>query len=101
MSSPTILLFYPHIILILHNPSQTQILPPRNYDPPPIPSQFSAPINTHVSPQPSSSNTHSITQNNNTVHFQTPTPPSSSEIQTLTYTQLKLTSTNYTAYFKY
>ena len=67
-------------------PSQTQILPPRNYDPPPIPSQFSAQINTHVSPQPSSSNTHSITQNNNTVHFQTPTPPSSSEIQTSTYT---------------
>ena len=67
-------------------PSQTQILPPRNYDPPPIPSQFSAQINTHVSPQPSSSNIHSITQNNNTVHFQTPTPPSSSEIQTSTYT---------------
>ena len=67
-------------------PSQTQILSPRNYDPPPIPSQFSAQINTHVSPQPSSSNTHSITQNNNTVHFQTPTPPSSSEIQTSTYT---------------
>ena len=67
-------------------PSQTQILSPRNYDPPPIPPQFSTQINTHVSPQPSSSNTHSITQNNNTVHFQTPTPHSSSEIQTSTYT---------------
>ena len=30
-------------------PSQTQIIPPRNYDPPPIPSRFSAQINTHVS----------------------------------------------------
>ena len=32
-----------------------------------------------------SSNTHYIAQNTNTVHFQTPTPPSSSEIQTSTY----------------
>ena len=67
-------------------PSQTQILSPRNYDPPPVPPQFSTQINTHVSPQPSSSNTHYTTQHTNTVHFQTPTPPTSSEIQTLTYT---------------
>ena len=29
---------------------------------------------------------HNITQNTNTVHFQTPTPPSPTEIQTSTYT---------------
>ena len=63
-------------------PSQTQILSPRNYDPPPTPPQFSAQINTHFSPQPSSSNTRPITQNNTTVHFQTPTLSSSSEVQT-------------------
>ena len=43
-------------------------------------------MNTQNSPQQSSSNTHHITQNTNTVHFQTPTPPSPSEIQTSTYT---------------
>ena len=39
-------------------PSQTQILSPRNYNPPLVPPQFSTQINTHNSPQPSSSNTH-------------------------------------------
>ena len=67
-------------------PSQTQLLSPRNYNPPSVPPQFSTQINTHNSPQPSSSNTHYIAQNTNTVHFHTPTPPSSSEIQTSTYT---------------
>ena len=67
-------------------PSQTQVPSPRNYNPPPVPPQFSTQINTHNSPQQSSSNTHHITQNTNTVHFQTPTPPSPSEIQTSTYT---------------
>ena len=67
-------------------PSQTQILSPRNYNPPSVPPQFSTQINTHNSPQPSSSNTHYIAQNTHTVHFHTPTPPSSSEIQTSTYT---------------
>ena len=67
-------------------PSQTQILSPRNYNPPSVPPQFSTQINTHNSPQPSSSNTHYIAQNTNTVHFHTPTPPPSSEIQTSTYT---------------
>ena len=56
-------------------PSQTQILSPRKYDPPPVPPQFSTQINTHVSPQPSSSNTPHTVQHTNTVHFQTPTPP--------------------------
>ena len=56
-------------------PSQTQILSPRNYNPPSVPPQFSTQINTHNSPQPSSSNTHYIAQNTNTVHFHTPTPP--------------------------
>ena len=74
------------------HPSHTQILSPRNYNPPSVPPQFSTQINTHNSPQKSSSNTHSITQNNNTVHFQTPTPPSSSEIQTLTYTPAQTNS---------
>ena len=67
-------------------PSQTQIPSPRNYNPLSVPPQFSTQINTHNSPQQSSSNTHHITQNTNTVHFQTPTPPSPSEIQTSTYT---------------
>ena len=73
-------------------PSQTQILSPRNYNPPSVPPQFSTQINTHDSPQQSSSNTHYIAQNTNTVHFQTPTPPSSSEIQTLTYTPAQTNS---------
>ena len=73
-------------------PSQTQILSPRNYNPPLVPPQFSTQINTHNSPQPSSSNTHYIAQNTNTVHFQTPTPPSSSEIQTSTYTPAQTNS---------
>ena len=67
-------------------PSQTQVPSPRNYNPPSVPPQFSTQINTHNSPQQSSSNTHHITQNTNTVHFQTPTPSSPSEIQTSTYT---------------
>ena len=67
-------------------PSQTQVPSPRNYNPPFVPPQISTQINTHNSPQQSSSNTHHITQNTNTVHFQTPTPPSHSEIQTSTYT---------------
>ena len=72
--------------------SQTQILSPRNYNPPSVPPQFSTQINTHDSPQQSSSNTHYIAQNTNTVHFQTPTPPSSSEIQTSTYTPAQTNS---------
>ena len=50
-------------------PSQTQVPSPRNYNPPPVPPQVSTQINTHNSPQQSSSNTHHITQNTNTVHF--------------------------------
>ena len=73
-------------------PSQTQILSPRNYNPPPVPPKFSTQINTHNSPQPSSSNTHNIAQNSNTVHFQTPTPPSSLELQTSTYTPAQTNS---------
>ena len=67
-------------------PSQTQVTSPRNYNPPPVPPQFSTRINTQSSPQQSSSNTHHITHNTHTVHFQTPTPPSPPEIQTSTYT---------------
>ena len=63
-------------------PSQTQRSPRRNYDPPPIPPQFSTPINTHDSPQQGFANT----QHTNTVHFQTPNPPSPPEIQTSTCT---------------
>ena len=73
-------------------PSQTQILSPRNYNPPSVPPQFSTQINTHDSPQQRSSNTHYIAQNTNTVHFQTPTLPSSSEIQTSTYTPAQTNS---------
>ena len=67
-------------------PSQTQVSPGQNYDPPPLPSQFSTQIHNQKSSQPSSSNTQHTAQNTNTVHFQTPTPPSPSEIQTSTYT---------------
>ena len=56
--------------------------PRQNYDPPSILPQFSPRIHTHISPQQDSSNT----QHTNTVHFQTPTPPSPPEIQTSTYT---------------
>ena len=67
-------------------PSQTQPSPRQNYDPPSIPSQFSTQIHNHNSPQQSSSNTQHNTQHGNTVHFQTPTPPSPPEIQISTYT---------------
>ena len=73
-------------------PSQTQILSPRNYNPPSVPPQFSTQINTHDSPHQSSSNTPYTAQNNITVHFQTPTPPSSSEIHTSTYTPAQTNS---------
>ena len=83
-------------------PSQTQVPSPRNYNPPSVPPQFSTQINTHNSPQQSSSNTHHITQNTNTVHFQTPTPPSLSEIQTSTYTPAQTNPVqNYPTYPKY
>ena len=67
-------------------PSQIEVPSSRNYNPPSVPPQFSTQINTHNSPQQSSSNTHNFTQNTNTVHFQTPSPPSPSEIPTSTYT---------------
>ena len=56
-------------------PSQTQTSPPQNFDPHSIPPQFSTLIDTHKSLQQGSSNT----QHTNTVHFQTPTPPSPPE----------------------
>ena len=73
-------------------PSQTQIIFPRNYNPPSVPPQFSTQMNTHDTPQQSSSNTPYIAQNNNIVHFQTPTPPLSSEIQTSNYTPAQTNS---------
>ena len=60
--------------------SQTRRSLRQNYDPHPIPPQFSTQINTHDSPQQGSSNT----QHTNSVHFQTATPPSPSEIQNST-----------------
>ena len=63
-------------------PSQTHRSPRQVYDPPSIPPQFSTSNNTQDSPQQGSSNT----QHTNTVHFQTPTPPSPPQIQTSTYT---------------
>ena len=62
--------------------SQTQRPLQQNYDPSSLPSQFANSNNTHDSLQQGSSNT----QNTNTVHFQTPTPPSPPQIQTSTYT---------------
>ena len=63
-------------------PSQTQRSPRQNYDPPSIPPKFSTQIHTRNSPQQGSPNT----KHTNTVHFQTPTPPSPREKQTSTYT---------------
>ena len=63
-------------------PSQTQRSLRQNYDPPSLPPHFSTQIHTHNSPQQGSS----YTQHTNTVHFQTPTPPSPPEIQTSTDT---------------
>ena len=63
-------------------PSHTQRSLRQNYDPPSIPPQFSTQTNTHYSSQQGSSNT----QHTNTVHFQTPTPPSPPRLQTSTYT---------------
>ena len=63
-------------------PSQVQPSPRQNYDPPSIPSQFVTQAHTHNSSQQGSSHA----QHSNTVHFQTPTPPSPHEIQTSTYT---------------
>ena len=63
-------------------PSQVQPSPRQTYDPPSIPPQFVTQTHTHNSPQQGSSNT----QHSNTVHFQTPTPPSPHETQTSTYT---------------
>ena len=70
------------------NPDNTSVLSTSNTN---IITQFSTQINTHNTPQQSSSNTHHITQNTNTVHFQTPTPPSPAEIQFQLILQLKLT----------
>ena len=67
-------------------PSLAQVSPRQNSDPPSIPPQFSTQIHTHHSPQQSSPNTQHNTKNTNTVHFQTPTPPSPPDIQTSTYT---------------
>ena len=63
-------------------PFQVQPSPRQTYDPPSIPPQFVTQTHTHNSPQQGSSHT----QHSNTVHFQTPTPPSPHEIQTPTYT---------------
>ena len=63
-------------------PFQVQPSPRQNYDPFSIPPQFVTQTHTHNSPQKGSSHIH----HSNTVHFQTPTPPSSHEIQTPTYT---------------
>ena len=66
--------------------SQTKASPRQNYDPPSISLQFSTQIHTQNSPQQSSSKTQHNTQKTNTVHFQTPTPPSPPEMQTSNYT---------------
>ena len=60
---------------IITQPSQTQPSPRQNYDPLSISPQFSTQIHNHNSPEQGSSNTQHNTQHNNTVHFQTRTPP--------------------------
>ena len=67
-------------------PSHTQASPRQNYDPPTIPPEYSTQTHTNNSPQQGSSNT----EHTNIVHFQTPTPPSPSAIQTSTILQLKV-----------
>ena len=65
----------------IFQPFHTQRSPRQNFDPPPIPPQFSTQINTHNSPQQGSSNT----QPTHTVHFQTTTPSTQPVVQTSTY----------------
>ena len=68
---------------------QTQQTLPRNYDPPPLPSQLATQTTSHNSPQQGSSNT----QTTNTVQFQTTTPTTQPIVQTLAYTPAQNTQT--------
>ena len=63
-----------------------------NYDPPPLPSQYSPLTTPHNSPQQGSSNT----QVTNTVQFQTITPTTQPEIPVLAYTPAQNTQTQNT-----
>ena len=74
-------------------PFQTQ--QPRNYDPPPPPSQSSTQTTPHNSPQQSSSSTHATNapQIQPTVQFQTTTSTIQPILQTLAYTPAQITET--------
>ena len=63
-------------------PFQTQQPSPRNYDPPPLPPQYSTGTTPHNSPQQSSSNTQTM----NTVQFHTTTSTTQPTQQTLSFT---------------
>ena len=63
-------------------PFQTQQPSPQNYDPPPLPPQYSTETTPHNSPQQSSSNTETM----NTVQFHTTTSTTQPTVQTLSFT---------------
>ena len=78
------------------NITRTQQLSPRNYDPPPLPSQYSTQKSPNNSPQQGSSNTHGTNapQIQPTVQFQTTTPTRQPILQTLAYTPAQNTKTH-------
>ena len=67
---------------------QTQHPSPRNYDPSPIPPQYSTQPPPHNSPQQGSSETNgtNILQAQSNIHFQTTTPSRQPNLQTLSKT---------------
>ena len=73
-------------------PSQTQQPSPRNYDPPPLPSQYSIHTTPHNFPQQVSSNTNDTNtlQVQPAVQFQTTAPTRQIILQTLAYITLKI-----------
>ena len=82
---------------------QTQQPSPRNYDPPPIPPQYSTQTTSHNPPQQGSSNTPvtNLPQIQPTVPFQTTTPTRSPLLPTLAYTPAQHTNKKFTTRFNY
>ena len=74
---------------------QTQQPSPRNYDPPPLPLQYSTQTTPHNSPQQGSSNTNGTNalQVEPETQFQTTTQPRQPVLKTLSYTPAQTTQT--------
>ena len=79
----------------ISQPSQTQQPSPQNYDPPPLPSQYSTHTTPYNSPQQGSSNTNGTNtlQVQPTVQFQTTTSTRQPILQSLAYTPAQNTQT--------